>query len=80
MTTLTRIAADHRRDYDPIAQAPLWAVRLVDRRTGQFLRINGAPLLAISRRPREAAAEMLDGRNPDLWEARIEPLSTTTRQ
>ena len=59
---------------------PLYSVRLIDRRTGQVHRLNGAPLLALSQEPQAAAASMLEGRDPDLWEARIEPLSTRTTQ
>jgi hypothetical protein len=55
---------------------PLYAVRLIDRRTGQVHRVNGAPLLALSREPQEAAASLLEGRDPALWETRIESLST----
>jgi hypothetical protein len=59
---------------------PLYSVRLIDRRTGQVHRVNGAPLLALSREPEAAAASLLEGRDPALWEARIEPLATRTHQ
>ncbi|WP_347139055.1 hypothetical protein [Paracoccus sp. SSK6] len=59
---------------------PLYSVRLIDRRTGQVHRVNGAPLLALSREPEAAAASLLEGRDPVLWEARIEPLATRTHQ
>ena len=55
---------------------PTCAVRLVDRRTGALHRINGAPLTLFTRRPHEAVAELLAGRDPAHWEARIEPLGT----
>ncbi|GAB1363320.1 hypothetical protein MASR1M32_25560 [Rhodobacter sp.] len=48
------------------------AVRLIDRRTGRPHRINGSPLVLFTRRPEEAAAELLAGRDPLVWEARIE--------
>lgn len=57
---------------------PLYSVRLIDRRTGQVHRVNGAPLLALSREPQAAAASLLEGRDPALWETRIESLSTHT--
>ena len=60
------------------AKAPLYSVRLIDRRTGLVLRVDGAPFLALSREPRAAAASLLEGRGPALWEARIEPLATRT--
>ncbi|NEX47903.1 hypothetical protein G3572_16960 [Rhodobacter sp. ETT8] len=47
-------------------------VRLIDRRTGAAHRINGTPLTLYTRRPAEAAAELLQGRDPALWEARVE--------
>jgi hypothetical protein len=50
------------------------AVRLIDRRTGQTLRLNGSPLVLFTRRPEDAAAELLAGRDSSLWEARIEPI------
>lgn len=52
------------------------AVRLVDRRTGQTHRINGSPLILFTQRPEEAASELLSGRDPLVWEARIEPLGS----
>lgn len=50
------------------------AVRLIDRRTGKLHQINGTPLTIFTRRPAEAVAELLEGRNPLNWEIRIEPL------
>lgn len=52
------------------------AVRLVDRRTGQSHRINGNPLVLFTRNPAEAVADLLDGRDASVWEARIEPIET----
>ena len=48
------------------------AVRLIDRRTGGPHRINGTSLVLFTRRPDEAAAELLSGRDPAIWEARVE--------
>lgn len=62
------------------ASRPLYSVRLIDRRTGQVHRVNGAPLLALSREPQAAAASLLEGRDPNLWEARIESLATRTHR
>jgi hypothetical protein len=50
------------------------AVHLIDRRTGQSHRINGRPLVLFTRTPDLAAAELLEGRDPSVWEARIEPV------
>lgn len=58
---------------------PTCAVRLIDRRTGQTHRINGSPLVIFTRRPDEAAAELLAGRDAAVWEARIEPLLREAR-
>lgn len=52
-----------------------FAVRLIDRRTGRTHRINGYPLIVYARHPDEAAADLLDGRDPAVWEARIEALT-----
>lgn len=62
------------------ATRPLYSVRLIDRRTGKAHRVNGAPLSTLSREPEIAAASLLEGRNPALWEARIETLATRTHQ
>ncbi len=56
------------------------AVRLIDRRTGSAHRINGRPLLALTRNPAEAAAELMRGRDPAHWAVRIEPLETEGRR
>lgn len=69
----------HSQPIDATAR-PLYSVRLIDRRTGQAHRVNGAPLLALSREPQAAAASLLEGRDPALWEARVEPLATRTHQ
>lgn len=51
------------------------AIRLVDRRTGATHRVNGRPLVVFSRQPDEAVAQLLAGRDPSVWEARVEPLN-----
>jgi len=55
------------------------AVRLIDRRTGAAHRINGRPLTLFTRRPQEAAAELLEGRDPAHWEVRIDPIEREVR-
>jgi hypothetical protein len=55
------------------------AVHLIDRRTGRTHRVNGSPLVLFTRRPDEAAAELLEGRDRSIWEARIEPLGASIR-
>jgi hypothetical protein len=50
------------------------AVRLVDRRTGLTHRINGSPLVLFTRNPAEAVADLLSGRDANVWEARVEPI------
>lgn len=50
------------------------AVGLVDRRTGVVHRVNGMPLMIVTRYPHEAAAELLKGRDPSVWEARIDQI------
>lgn len=54
--------------------SPTCAVRLIDRRTGQTHRVNGSPLVIFTRNPSEAVADLLEGRDATVWEARIEPL------
>jgi hypothetical protein len=50
------------------------AVRLIDRRTGAAHRINGTPLVVFTRRPDEAVADLLSGRDASVWEARVEEI------
>ncbi len=50
------------------------AVRLIDRRTGLTHRVNGSPLVIFTRNPAEAVADLLEGRDATVWEARIEPI------
>lgn len=57
---------------NPFRQA--FAVRLVDRRTGLTHRVNGSPLVLFTKNPAEAVAELLAGRDAQVWEARIEPI------
>lgn len=52
------------------------AVRLVDRRTGLTHRVNGSPLVIFTRNPAEAIADLLEGRDARVWEARIDPIGT----
>lgn len=54
--------------------APTCAVRLIDRRTGAALRVNGAPLIVYSRNAEEAAADLLRDRDATIWQVRIEPI------
>ena len=44
------------------------------RRTGQTHRVNGSPLVIFTRNPAEAVADLLEGRDPTVWEARVEPI------
>jgi hypothetical protein len=48
------------------------AVSLVDRRTGAKHRINGRPLTLLTRNPQDAIAELLEGRDATVWEARVD--------
>ena len=57
----------------------LCAVTLIDRRTGRPHRVNGAALVALSRDPHGAAAELLARRDARLWDARIQPLPASAR-
>ena len=65
-----------RSDADPHTPAPFptCAVRLIDRRTGLTLRVTGSPLAIFTRNPSEAVADLLEGRDASVWEARIEPI------
>lgn len=53
---------------------PTCLVRLIDRRTGDPLRIDGKPLSIFTRDPAAAARDLLARRNRAHWEIRVEPL------
>ncbi len=55
-------------------RTPAYAVQLIDRRTGRVHRVNGSPLILLTRRPDDAVAELLDGRDATVWETRIDPI------
>ena len=58
----------------PRASRATCAVRLIDRRTGLTHRVNGSPLVIFTRNPTEAVADLLEGRDASVWEARVEPI------
>jgi hypothetical protein len=60
----------------PVLSPTACAVQLIDRRTGQSHRINGRPLVLFTRTPDQAVAELLEGRDASVWEARVEPIGT----
>lgn len=48
------------------------AVWLIDRRTGATHRVNGRPLVVFTRQPDQTIAEMMEGRDPTVWDTRVE--------
>lgn len=71
MQDLRTAAPLHRQD----RLAGLCAVSPIDRRTGRPHRVNGAPLLVFTRSPDAAALDLMRGRDPVVWEARVERLA-----
>lgn len=57
---------------DDLANAPLFALTLIDRRSGLPQRVNGRRVVAFTRMPDQAAAEALAGRDRAHWTVRIE--------
>ena len=57
----------------------LCAVQLIDRRTGAIHRMNGRPLLVVTRKPQDAATDLMAGRDPSVWEARIDTIEQIAR-
>ncbi|MGZ9810134.1 hypothetical protein ACXN5S_06685 [Pseudoroseicyclus sp. H15] len=51
-------------------------VRLMDRRTGAPLRVNGSVLALFTRDPDDAVRELMAGRDRAQWEPRIDPLGS----
>ena len=64
---------------DAVAMRGACSVSLIDRRTGAIARRDGAALIAYSNSPAETAAQLLAGRDPAIWEARIAPLDGSRR-
>lgn len=60
--------------------APLCVVQLVDRRTGALHRVNGTPLSVFTHTPHAAVTDMMSGRDPALWEARVDLLDQVPRR
>lgn len=50
------------------------AVALIDRRTGQVPYMNGRPLMIVTHDPSEAIAKLLQGRDRNIWDIRVQPL------
>ena len=51
------------------------AVQLIDRRTGAAHRVGGALVQRLTTTPDQAVADLLAGRDPAVWEARVSPLN-----
>lgn len=58
----------------------LCVVSLVDRRTGVPLRVNGSKLAIFTRAPALAAGELLQGRDPSIWEVKVQALDPARRR
>lgn len=64
---------------DEIGTGMTCAVGLFDRRTGMVHRVNGRPLVVMTRRPEQVAQDLLIGRDATVWEVRVEPLTGARR-
>ena len=60
--------------------APLCVVQLIDRRTGALHRVNGMPLSVFTHTPHAAVIDMMSGRDPALWEARVDLMDQMPRR
>jgi hypothetical protein len=82
MTALTFPRRPQAQATSSVASASrtLFAVCLIDRRTGQPHRVNGSALVLFTRSPEEAAADLLQGRDTTVWEVLIEPLGPQWRE
>lgn len=81
--TLVRVI-DKARVSDPlwpdIIPGSVCAVTLVDRQTGDTLRVNGRRVVVYTRAPEIAAEELMSGRDPGLWDVRVQPLDPARRR
>lgn len=66
--------AERARRIAMLSDAPFYSVRLVDRRTGETHRIEGAPLTVVTSDPVTASSQLLRNRDPELWDAFVEQL------
>ncbi|MFD2174922.1 hypothetical protein [Rhodobacter lacus] len=57
-----------------IAAVPLYAVTLVDRRTGQPLRVGGVVQTAVTHDPAAVSRQFLRHRDPQPWRIVVRPL------
>lgn len=76
----TRTGSDIAAKTQSIIPDSVCAVTLVDRRTGAALRVNGSRLTIYTRSPALAAEELLTGRDPSVWDVRIDPLDPARRR
>lgn len=67
------------RKADSLTMGQWCQVSLIDRRSGQPMRQNGAVVTKVTRQPHQAAAELLDGRDARCWQPRVSPLQTKSR-
>lgn len=74
-----RTATPTKTTVADIVAGSLCAVTLIDRRTGSPARRNGTRLQVLTRNPQTAAADFLAGRDPLVWDVRIEPLDPARR-
>lgn len=68
------LAPVRRKEGPAILPGSVCIVTLVDRRTGAALRVNGSRVSIYTRSPEIAAQELLAGRDPTVWELRVQPL------
>lgn len=54
--------------------APLFAIRLIDRRTGEVPRLNGKPISFLTATPRQAVEDLLKDRDRSKWIAQVDPV------
>lgn len=59
----------------PLPGAPVFSIRLIDRRTGEVPRVNGNPVSFLTSAPRLAVEELLKGRDREKWTAEVDRLS-----
>lgn len=83
--TLTRelspsLPPSAHKEVASVSPGSVCAVTLVDRRTGAALRLNGSRVVIYTRSPEIAAQELLAGRDPSVWDLRVQPLDPARRR
>jgi hypothetical protein len=58
---------------------PTWQIRLVNKQTGDYLRLNGRTFAAYAKNPEAALSALMERRDPAKWEPELSRLPPRLR-